>query len=278
MSKLVQILKRMRGDALVRQVAARSELQAARLTELIEAQNKTLSELKSQIARLEKKLEPPAPAAAGPTLIRSTDTESWSSVAQEGELGFHKRPNMRSDAAWSANVAKDWQELGFEADAWKGKTVIDVGAGSRLRTLYFEGATLIALEPLAERYAAEVEWQDIDQADEMYAVPAEKLVPALVGRADLIVSINALDHGYDFETGIHNLRSYVKDDGEVFLSFDQHEVPDSMHPLVLNDAIVRDIFERAGFAIEKTSERKRYHGAQGPCALNYWLRPAPTEA
>jgi len=259
MSKVSDAIKRARGDAPVNQ-----------LTKVIQAQNKALAEMSARLTRIEAAL---ANGSGDGDVIRAITVDQWSTVAQKGELAFHKRPNMRSGDSWESDIARDWQELGFTADAWQGKLIIDVGAGSRLRTLYFQGARIAALEPLANEFASEVEWQDIDKADEVYATPVEKLVPELVGRGDLIVSINALDHGFEFETGIKNIRQYAKDDAVVFLSFDQHEKPDNMHPLVLNDGIVRDIFTRAGFEVITCTPRRRYHGAIGPGALNYWLKP-----
>ena len=272
--KFTDIIKRARGDAPVNRVAGLVQAQGRVIAEL----NTRLKRIEAQLARTEAQLSALNGSAGIPQqrageAIREIDPEAWATVAQAGELSFHKRPNMRSSASWEDDIARDWMELGFEADAWAGKLIIDVGAGSRLRTLYFKGAKIAALEPLADKFAAEVEWQDIDKADEMYPTPVEKLVPELVGRGDLIVSINALDHGFDFETGIANIRQYAKPEATVFLSFDQHEKPDNMHPLVLNDGIVRDIFERNGFEVVKCTPRRRYHGAAGPGALNYWLRP-----
>jgi SAM-dependent methyltransferase len=208
------------------------------------------------------------------TLRPTIDRDAWAEAAQNGELDFHKRHNFRAEEqVWRTCVERDWKILGLEPTGWEGKFIIDVGAGSRLRSLYFKGATLAVLEPLADRYMSEVEWHDLDKADEVYSVPAEQLVPELEGRADFIVSINALDHGFDFAQGIQNIRRYLKPDGIALLSFDMHDVPDDMHPLVLNDEIVRKIFDGAGFEIEKSEQGRRYHGADGPLATHYWLRP-----
>lgn len=214
-------------------------------------------------------------AAPGQEPLRpAIDREAWATAAQSGELDYHKRHNFRAqDQVWWAVVVREWKLLGLEPTGWEGKFIIDVGAGSRLRSLYFEGARLAVLEPLADRYMSEVEWHDLDKADEVYSVPAEQFVPELEGRADLIVSINALDHGYDFAQGARNIRRYLKPDGTALLSFDMHHTPDHMHPLVLNDEIVRKIFADAGFEIEKSEEGRRYHGTEGPPAIHYWLRP-----
>ncbi len=258
MRSLKDLLKRARGDALVRLTARNLDDQLRSIAERLE--------------RIEKLLDQGTTPRA--TLRPSIDRDAWESTAQEGELAFHKRHNFRAEeATWQQCVKRDWEILGIEPTGWEGKFVVDVGAGSRLRSLYFQGARLAVLEPLAERYLQEVGWNDLARADEIYSVPAEEFVPELEGRADFVVSINALDHGFDFAEGIRNIRRYVKPDGLALLGFDMHDVPDEMHPLVLNDAIVREIFTDAGFRIEKTMEGRRYHGTDGPLANHYWLRP-----
>jgi SAM-dependent methyltransferase len=255
---MIQLLKRARGDGLVRLVAQSTDAQ--------------LRSIEERLERIEKLLGEGAGAASG--LRPSIDRDSWVTAAQEGELAFHKRHNFRAEEkVWRECVKRDWGILGIEPTGWEGKLVVDVGAGSRLRSLYFEGAKVAVLEPLADRYMNEVSWHDLDKADEVYSVPAEELVPQLEGRADFVVSINALDHGYDFARSVRNIRRYVKPDGLVLLGFDMHDEPDEMHPLVLNDEIVRRIYDDAGFRVEKTMEGRRYHGTDGPLANHYWLRP-----
>ncbi|HEY0470356.1 MAG TPA: hypothetical protein VGD34_01805 [Kribbella sp.] len=213
----------------------------------------------------------PAPQSTGRATI---DREAWETAAQNGELGFHKRHNFRAEQeVWWTHVQRDWEALGLKPTGWEGKVIVDVGAGSKLRSIYFEGATLIVLEPLADRYMSEVEWHDLDKADEIYSVPAEQFVPELENRADLIVSINALDHGFDFAEGVRNIRRYMKPDATALLSFDMHDKPDDMHPLILTDEICQKIFVDAGFKIEKSEKGRRYHGAAGPQATHWWLRP-----
>jgi SAM-dependent methyltransferase len=252
MASIKQWLKRARGDNALRHTETR-------IMKALERQNVQLAEILTRLSRLEK------PVAINP--------ETWSKVAQPGELAFHKRPNLRSSAEWDSKNTKFWAAREFSPEGWDGKWIVDVGAGSRLRTLYFQKAKIAAIEPLADKFIAEVEWQDLDQADEVYAVPAEKDIPELHGRADLLVSVNVLDHGYDFEAAITNIRHYLKPDGLAYLTFDQHERPDDMHQLMIDDTKARAIFDRCGLDLERYEEWGRYHGAAGPPALHYWLRP-----
>lgn len=241
-------LKRLRGDDALRRTEAR-------IMKVLEKQGAQLAEIMRRLDR---------PVAINP--------QTWSNVAQSGELAFHKRPGLRSSAEWETKNVEFWQRRKFSAEGWDGKWIVDVGAGSRLRTLYFQGAKIAAIEPLAEKFIAEVEWQDLDRADEVYAVPAEKDVPELHGRADLLVSVNVLDHGYDFEAAVTNIRRYLKPDGLAYLTFDQHDRPDDLHQLMLDDATARVIFDRCGLDIEKAETWGRYHAGAGPRALHYWLR------
>ena len=252
MTSIKHWLKWARGDNAVKHAETR-------IMKALERQNVQLAEILTRLSRLER------PAAINP--------ETWSKIAQQGELAFHKRPNLRSTGEWETKNSLFWARRGFSAEGWEGKLVVDVGAGSRLRTLYFQGAKIAAIEPLADKFVAEVEWQDLDRAAETYAVPAEKDIPELHGRADLVVSVNVLDHGYDFEAAITNIRRYLKPDGRAYLTFDQHERPDDMHQLMVDDSMARAIFDRCGFDLERAEEWGRYHGAAGPPALHYWLRP-----
>lgn len=249
MSRIKRWVKRARGDNVVRQ----AEL---RITKLLQQQSAQLAEI---INRLER--------------TTAIDPKTWSTVAQPGELAFHKRPGLRSGADWEAKNVAFWERRGFVPDGWEGKLVVDVGAGSRLRTLYFRGATIAAIEPLADKFQAEVEWQDLDKADELYALPAEKDIPELHGRADLLVSMNVLDHGYDFEAAVANVRRYLKPDGLAHLSFDPHDKPDKLHQLLIDDRTARAVFDRCGLAVERFEQWGRYHAGAGPETLHYWLRP-----
>ena len=251
MAHMKRWLKRARGDDALRHTETR-------ILKALERQNVQLAEILTRLSRLDK------PVAINP--------ETWSKVAQPGELAFHKRPNLRSSGEWESRNTAFWAKREFSPTGWDGKLIVDVGAGSRLRTLYFQGAKIAAIEPLADKFIAEVEWQDLDQAAEVYPVPAEKDIPELHGRADLVVSVNVLDHGYDFEAAMANIRNYLKPDGLAYLTFDQHERPDDMHQLMIDDGKARAIFDSCGLDLERAEEWGRYHGSAGPPALHYWLR------
>jgi SAM-dependent methyltransferase len=210
--------------------------------------------------------------------------EHWQKLSQEGEFRFHKRDRWRHSSAFMEQSERLFRHFGFEPDDYAGKVVIDLGAGSKLRSKFFKNAHLVVIEPLADRFMAEIEGSDLHEASEVHSRPAEQLIDSLVGKADLVVSINVLDHCFDFPQIVSNIQRYLKPDGLAFLSFDMHAEADDMHPLSLTQKKCAPIFAKAGFVIEKvtTGMGEVLGGSQtyghGPYTLNYWLRPATKSA
>ena len=117
---------------------------------------------------------------------------------------------------------------------------------------------------------------DLDQAAEVYSTPAEERIAACVGRADMVLSINVLDHCYDFESIIRNVRAYLKPDGRAFLSFDSHDGTADGHALALDEDTCETVFRRVGLRIDKfstghTASSPTSNYGHGRCCLNYWL-------
>lgn len=251
----------LRGINIAKLFPVKSE---ARLRARLDAQDSEIAALRAAVTAIADSVNPVA---------LTTDVQSWAKIAQAGELAFHKKPGIRAATDWAERNTSFWRQHGFEPSGWEGKVVVDVGAGSRLRTLFFFGAKIEAIEPLGDKFIAEVPWQDLDQANRVYSIPAEQDIPEQHGRADLVVSVNVLDHCFDFEQVVLNIRKFLKPEGLAWLSFDQHEKPDKMHPLVLNDRVARTVFERVGLKVEKATEGGRYHKGIGASSLHYWLRP-----
>ena len=217
----------------------------------------------------------------GKVVAKTTESrEKWASEAQEGEFAFHKTNKWRQTPDFMIQTDRLLRHFGFTPEQYAGKVVVDVGAGSMLRTRFFTGAHLVVVEPLADRFLAEIPGCDLNNAAEVYSLPAEQLVEPLVGRSDLVISINVLDHCYDFPQIVDNIRQYLKPDGVAFLTFDMHDKADHMHPLSLTEKTCKPIFDQAKLRIEKvtTGVGDALGGPQtyghGPFTLNYWLRRA----
>ena len=147
----------------------------------------------------------------------------WS-TAQAGELQFHVENASRLAQQFERHNADMLAKFGFKVLDFAGRTIVDIGAGSRLRTRWFKDARIFVIEPLADRYIRDVPCCDLPAADRVYAVPAEEFVSGLVGVADLVISINALDHCRDFGAVIKNIVLYADPNALIFLSFDSHEI------------------------------------------------------
>lgn len=205
------------------------------------------------------------------------DRGKWKHAAQNGEFRFHLENEWRQSQRFTNDTKKLLDYLGFNQLDYEGKTVIDLGAGSKLRTKYFTGARLIVIEPLASRFMREIKWCDLAEAERVYSTSGEEHIAECVNTADLVISINVLDHCYDFEAIIENIASYLKEDGLAFLSFDKHNRTDEMHPLILTETTCESVFRAKRLITVKHSkgagEVLQTYGSGDYC-LNYWLKKA----
>lgn len=207
-------------------------------------------------------------------LFRWTPSLVWRWVSQRSHFIAQRGNTWRQSERFTTDTEALFRHFGFQPGDYVGRRVLDLGAGSRLRTRFFEGAEIVALEPLADRFLDEVSWSDLGDADRVYALPAEERIPELEGSADLLVSINVLDHCYDIPAVVDNVRAYLAPEGLAFLSFDSHDQVDRMHPWVLTEEGVRELFTECGLSVERMS-----HGL-GPIgdsyghgeAMSFWLR------
>jgi len=164
-----------------------------------------------------------------------TDVAHWREVDQEFELAFHRGNELRRSDRFAEETRIFFGSFGFSENQFRGRLILDIGAGSRLRTTFFKGAAIAVIEPLAERFMAELEWSDLRLAKAVYSVPAEEFVPELENVADFVVSVNALDHCFDFPRVAANISRYLRSGGCAFLSFDERLWPTEGHSLILTE-------------------------------------------
>ena len=176
-------------------------------------------------------------------------------------MAWHKANPWRADTAvFEAETKKLMKGWGIKATGYK--SVIDAGAGPRLRSTYFKRSKLYAIEPLAEAFKRELSWCDLDKASAVYAVPLEQYIPDL--RAEFLICINVLDHCQDFDKAVANLSRYAD---TLFLSYDCGE-PDPMHPLHLNEVVSEMSFMQYGLKVDKFEIGDPYRAGY---SMNYWL-------
>jgi hypothetical protein len=185
-------------------------------------------------------------------------TVTWKQ-AQAQELKWHRANPWRADTRRFVDettaLMRGW---GFYPKDFK--SVIDAGAGPRLRSAYFD-AKLYAIEPLAKEYQKAFDWCDLQEA-ELFPVPLETFIPNLY--AEFLMCLNCLDHAQDFEKCIENMAKYAD---ILFLSFDSGET-DSMHPLKLDQVFCEHAFDEFGLTVQRKEIK---NGWRTDSALNYWL-------
>lgn len=139
------------------------------------------------------------------------------------------------------------------SDAFDGQLIVDIGAGSRLRSRYFERARIVAIEPLADRFVSTIKWSDLREAAELQSIPAEQFVEHLAGQAAFVMCINVLDHVFDPDSVVRNAFRYLEPGGDFLLAVDLHAHGEAghMHPVHVDRAGLRRMLDAAGFSIER---------------------------
>ncbi|MBI3001303.1 MAG: class I SAM-dependent methyltransferase [Deltaproteobacteria bacterium] len=189
----------------------------------------------------------------------------WKYITQSRELRFHVYDAPRGDSEqFRKEIASLFEYFGFSSDQFANKTVVDIGAGSHLITSFFQDAKIVAIDPLANRYLKEIPSCGLRKAHKIYSCPAETRIEDLKSAADFAISINVLDHAYEFEAIIDNIYFYLKPGAPAFLSFDCHDYITALHPINLSVERSEKTFESAGFSIAKVS---RGLGPVLPCAI-----------
>lgn len=199
--------------------------------------------------------------------VGKTDLLSWVSIAQPGELRFYaQHPPFDVEAF----VAGQWARFGFARDAFAGQVLIDLGCGPTVQAAWFTGVKrLIAIDPLAVRYSEHVPWNRLHLAHKVYTYAAEERIKAIVGKADALISRNALDHGFDFGQSARNIAAYLKPSGFAFISVDCHEPADPLHQMRLTPDHCESCYAAAGLLIEKHATSPAHGHGQ---SHQWWLR------
>lgn len=189
----------------------------------------------------------------------------WKYITQSKELRFHVSDAARGHSEqFREEIASLFEYFGFSPEQFANKTVVDIGAGSHLITSFFRDAKIVAIDPLANRYLKEIPSCGLRKAHKIYSCRAETRIKDLKSAADFAISINVLDHAYEFEAVIDNIYFYLKPGAVAFLSFDCHDYITTLHPINLSVERCKKTFESAGFSITKVS---RGLGPALPCAI-----------
>jgi len=168
-----------------------------------------------------------------------SDRAEWERVHQPYELRFHQGQNYR----WGDKYEIEWTEtlnefMELERDDFKDGVMLDIGCGSRPCLDWFDGGEQYSLDPLLDKYLTipqiQKYWENKDK-EHMLSQPAEELVEKLVGKCDLVLCCNTIDHAYDWKKILDNMLLYCKEGATVCFNTDltSHGMG---HPGVTNHA------------------------------------------
>lgn len=184
----------------------------------------------------------------------------WLRNSQRSEFEFHKTNK------WRQQSQREWDELNktfFSGDfALEDKaelTYLDVGAGSRMRLSFLTEASVMVVEPLADQFIASIPWCDLGKAAKVFSKPAENRIDELENSADVVVSVNVIDHVYDYKSVVRNMCHYVKPAGRLMLSFDEHKKTDEMHPVIITLDEIQNLIRSQSFETISMSQKAPFH-------------------
>ena len=190
----------------------------------------------------------------------------WYFGSQKSELSEHigYAGQYRQMPQFMENANKLFKFFGYKPEDFEDKFVLDVGAGSKLKSRYFNKAKIIAIEPLADKFIDNLEWSDLNYAYKVYSKPAEYLIEDLKNKVDFALSINVLDHVYSPHISLKNIYEYLKKDGEFFLSVDLHDkVSHIGHPIATSKEKIKKMVIECGYKIVKEQIGLPYASAYG---------------
>lgn len=176
----------------------------------------------------------------------------WRLTQQIIEYRFHRNDRWRQTDDFMQQTEHLMMHWGYSPDDFADQLVVDLGCGSRLRSKFFRQARLVGVEPLADRFVKTIRWSDLKEAEAIYSQSAEEPLPKLEGKAAFVMSINVLDHVYDWRKVVANVFTILQPGGQFLLSVDLHERRSLTHPTSLNRETLLDELTRTGFIVERT--------------------------
>lgn len=164
-----------------------------------------------------------------------------------GKVPFSGRGSL------GAQNVKEYFDL--EEDCFEDKIVIDIGCGPTGYLAHFEAKLKFGVDVLARHYAA---FGVVDQDMVYICAPAEDL-PFLDEFADVVLSVNALDHVGDFGLAVNEIHRVLKPGGQILLQFDAAHEPTLEEPLLITDALIEECLSRRfDYEIVKRWKRGRH--------------------
>lgn len=173
----------------------------------------------------------------------------WVNLSQKKEFRFHKNDNWRRTEDFLIQNNLLFKYWGFNENDYENKIIIDIGAGSKLRSKYFRKSNIIAIEPLADKFVKRIDFCDLREAYKIFSLPAENIIEELKGIADLIICINVLDHVDNYKKVLNAAFYYLNNDGKFLLSVDLHESATIEHSVSLDEEKLESYFVQSNIRI-----------------------------
>lgn len=123
----------------------------------------------------------------------------------------------------------------------KGKTVVDFGCGPRGSLIWAKSANMrIGVDILAQRYLECFPTEYLKHAM-IYVASTEASIPIPDEFADIVYSVNSLDHVKNLKPMCDEIRRILKPGGEIIGSFNLNHAPDRAEPQRISEALIRDL-------------------------------------
>jgi SAM-dependent methyltransferase len=200
-------------------------------------------------------------------IIQSFPIKFRWNLAQAIEMDFHERNIWRRSKNFIIDTKLLLAGWGYTPLDYTEKQIVDLGAGSKLRSRFFQNAKIIVIEPLAEKFIKKVEYSDLKDAYRIYSFPAEKFIPELENKIDFIMCINVLDHAENPEKILRNSFSYLKNLGQMLLSVDLHSGYSGLPHTInfIDEYELEKIVKNCGFHIIKSFKGLPQLGKKAYC-------------
>lgn len=151
--------------------------------------------------------------------------------------------------------------------AWAvGRTAVEIGSGPFPSISLVKWKQAVAVDPLAEGYAAEDLIPKSVHADRVtFLASTGESIPLGSGTADLVVLENCLDHVEDPALVMRECKRVLREGGHLWLLVDLMDYRDHMHPNPFSEASIRALLASEGFTTlrDRRSDHKSHPQAYG---------------
>jgi len=158
------------------------------------------------------------------------ETDIKKSKKEEAELNFWKTELPKIPRPKERIFKRYCDYFEINEDSFLGKIVVDSGCGPAGSLHFFNAKMKIGIDPLVKRY----EIFNIKTQDMTYIEGKAENIPLISSYADVVISVNALDHGDSFDRALEEVNRILKPQGQILLELNLAEEPSICEPIKLN--------------------------------------------